>query len=199
MNIQLELTVLRRSVEHNTHRHARLNFNILSMRHMCAPVTRAGLHLWINIESVSLADNCTDNLLLLLLGGIFFFFFWCQPYFPRRGFCVWILADRLSDTRAVRRSHQLCHEPKQNLHGECSAGSTRAVYSSGTLNPACLTKLTPSLIPASNLTCRLFQSRGSKGANHVTWRDGIACLLLFVPAPPHSLYPPHSLFPYIHD
>lgn len=95
----------------------------------CAWVTRVGLHLWMNIESVSLAGNCTDNM-------CWEEFFRCEPYFPRRGFCVWIPAGRLSDTCAVRRSHQLCHEPKQNHHGECSTGSTRAFFSSSKSRPS---------------------------------------------------------------
>lgn len=115
--------------QHACNGEAWLNFSILFLSHMCAWVTRVGLHLWMNIESVSLAGNCTDNM-------CWEEFFRCEPYFPRRGFCVWIPAGRLSDTCAVRRSHQLCHEPKQNHHGECSTGSTRAFFSSSKSRPS---------------------------------------------------------------
>lgn len=37
----------------------------------------------------------------------------------------WSRADRLNDRSALRQSHQLCHEPKQSLHGD---ESTQAFY-----------------------------------------------------------------------
>lgn len=58
----------------------------------------------------------------------------------KRAIVFWSPADRLNDRSAVRRSHQLCHEPKQNLHGDYSTSNTQAFYSSSTVNPALLAK-----------------------------------------------------------
>lgn len=140
----MQLIVLPCSVEHKQMQSrilTQLEYTFKS--YTCVGVMQAGLHYWMNVDGVPLSYNynlccccCWEE------------FFRCQPYFTRRDYCVWSPADRLNDRSAVRRSHQLCHEPKQNLHGDCRASSTQAFYSSGTVNPALLTEMILSLIPA---------------------------------------------------